>query len=69
LLREIAGRERVDSCYASREINLTCQAPDIVAAILDDTLLDHVTLFDLAVDPPRLWEEQRRNSDRMTVNL
>ena len=43
-------------------INLTCLAPDmdIVAAILDDTLPDHVTLFDLAVDPPRLWEAQRK---------
>ena len=41
-------------------INLTCLAPDIMAATLDDTLPDHVTLFDLAVDPPRLWEAQRR---------
>jgi len=34
-------------------------APDIVAAILDDVLPNHVTLFDLAVDPPALWDEQR----------
>ena len=34
-------------------------APDIVAAILDDALPNHVTLFDLAVDPPALWDEQR----------
>jgi len=59
-LREIADREGVDNSYVSRMINLTCLAPDIVAAILDDTLPDHVTLFDLAVDPPRLWEEQRK---------
>jgi hypothetical protein len=32
---------------------------DIVAAILDDALPNHVTLFDLAVDPPALWDEQR----------
>ena len=31
----------------------------IVVAILDDTLPNYVTLFDLAVDPPRLWKEQR----------
>ena len=31
----------------------------IVEAILEDTLPDHLTLFDLAVDPPALWEEQR----------
>ena len=29
-----------------------------VAAILDDALPGHITLFDLAVDPPVLWEEQ-----------
>jgi len=59
-LREIADKEGVDNSYVSRMINLTCLAPDIVAAILDDTLPDHVTLLDLAVDPPRLWEEQRK---------
>ncbi|MEK9875741.1 MAG: LacI family transcriptional regulator, partial [Betaproteobacteria bacterium] len=32
--------------------------PDIVAAILDDTLPNYITLFDLAVDPPTLWELQ-----------
>lgn len=39
-------------------VNLTTLAPDIVAAILDDALPNHVTLFDLAVDPPALWERQ-----------
>lgn len=58
-LREIAAREGVDNSYVSRMMNLTVLAPDIVAAILDDTLPGHVTLFDLAVDPPALWEEQR----------
>lgn len=43
----------------SRMVNLTMLAPDIVAAILDDALPGHITLFDLAVDPPALWEEQR----------
>lgn len=41
-------------------INLTTLAPDIVAAILDDALPKHLVLFDLAVDPPALWEEQRK---------
>jgi hypothetical protein len=58
-LREIAGREGVDSSYVSRMVNLTTFAPDIVAAVLDDALPNHVTLFDLAVDPPALWGEQR----------
>jgi hypothetical protein len=58
-LREIAAREGVDSSYVSRMVNLTTLAPDIMAAILDDELPNDITLFDLAVDPPALWEEQR----------
>ena len=58
-LREIAAQEGVDNSYVSRMINLTVLAPDIVEAILDDALPDHLTLFDIAVDPPTLWEEQR----------
>ena len=42
-----------------REVNLTTLAPDIVAAILDESLPDHVTLFDLASGTPLLWDEQR----------
>lgn len=57
-LREIAAREGVDSSYVSRMVNLTTLAPDIVVAILDDVLPNYITLFDLAVDPPLLWEEQ-----------
>ena len=58
-LKEIAVREGIDNSYVSRMVNLTTLAPDIVAAILDDALPSHVTLFDLAVDPPALWDEQR----------
>ncbi len=54
-----ATREGIDNSYVSRMVNLTTLAPDIVAAILDDTLPNHITLFDLAVDPPALWDEQR----------
>lgn len=56
----IAEREKVNNSYVSRMVNLTTLAPDIVAAILDDKLPPHLTLFDLAVDPPRLWAEQRQ---------
>ena len=59
-LKEIAARESVDNSYVSRMVNLTTLAPNIVAAILDDALPNHITLFDLAVDPPTLWEEQRK---------
>ena len=50
----------MDRNYLSRMVNLTTLAPDIVAAILDDALPNHITLFDLAVDPQALWQEQRR---------
>ena len=58
-LNEIAAQEGVDNSYVSRMVNLTTLAPEIMEAILDDTLPDHLTLFDIAVDPPALWEEQR----------
>lgn len=40
-------------------VNLTTLAPDIVAAILDETLSPEVPLFELAAGTPALWEEQR----------
>lgn len=59
-MRELAAREGVDNSYVSRMVNLTLLPPWMVAAILDDTLPNHITLFELAVDPPALWEEQSR---------
>lgn len=61
-LREIAQLEGLDNSYISRMVNLTTLAPDIVETILDDCLPPNITLFDLAVDPPRLWSEQRENT-------
>ena len=58
-LTEIARREGVDNSYVSRMVNLTTLAPDIVEAVLLNALPDHLTLFDIAVDPPPLWEAQR----------
>ena len=57
-MREIAAQEGVDNRYVSRMMNLTVLAPDIVEAILDYALPDNLTLFDIAVDPPALWEGQ-----------
>ena len=57
-LKEIARRERVDDSYVNRMVNLTSLAPDIVAAILDETLPSEVTLFELAAGTPVGWEEQ-----------
>lgn len=65
-LKEIATRESVDRSYVSRMVNLATLAPDIVAAILDDALPNNITLFDLAVDPPVLWEEQK---ERIKITL
>lgn len=58
-LKDIATREGIDSSYVGRMLNLTTLAPDVVAAILDDTLPGHVTLLDLAINPPVLWDAQR----------
>lgn len=58
-MAEIAKLEGMDPAYVSRMVNLTTLAPDIVAAILDESLPDHVTLFDLASATPLLWDEQQ----------
>jgi len=57
-LRELAVREGVDNSYVSRMINLTTLSPYVVAAILNDTLPDHMTLLELAADPPLVWVNQ-----------
>jgi hypothetical protein len=64
-MKEIALREGIDDSYVSRMVNLTTLAPDIVSAILDDTLPPEVTLFDLAAGTPLLWEEQRGRKNRL----
>jgi hypothetical protein len=63
-LKEIAAREGIDNSYVSRMVNLTTLAPDIIDAILLNELPDHLTLFDLAVDPPALWDEQRARLEK-----
>jgi hypothetical protein len=57
---DIARREATNHSYVARHINLTLLAPDIVAAILDETLPEGVQLLFLAINPPMLWEDQRR---------
>ncbi len=48
----ISKAEDVDRSYISRMVNLTKLAPELQAAILDETLPDSVSLFDLASDTP-----------------
>jgi hypothetical protein len=57
-LKDIATRGEIDSSYVSRMINLTTLAPDIISAILDDEMPNHITLIELAIDLRVLWEEQ-----------
>lgn len=56
----------IDNSDVSRMVYLTTLAPDIVVASVDDALPNHVTLFDLAVDPPALRDEQRARVARST---
>jgi len=49
----------VDDRYVARFLNLTTLAPEIVAAILDETLPEDVTLADLSLNPAAGWDEQR----------
>lgn len=60
-MSDIARREDTNFSYVARHINLTLLAPDIVAAILDETLPEGVQLMDLAINPPMLWQDQRRS--------
>ncbi|MFT8258896.1 MAG: LacI family transcriptional regulator [Candidatus Symbiodolus clandestinus] len=58
-LAEVAKQVGKDNAYVSRMVNLTTLAPDIVAAILDESLPATVNLFMLASNTPLLWDEQR----------
>ena len=58
-ITELAAREEIHNSYMCRMLNLTTLAPDIVAAILDETLPQHVTVHELAISPPLLWKEKR----------
>jgi hypothetical protein len=62
-MRDIAETEGVDNSYVSRMINLTTLAPDVIEAILEDRVPPELTLFELAVDPPRLWCEQQGRAE------
>ena len=58
-ITELAAREKIDNSYMCRLLNLTTLAPDIVAAILDESVPQGVGVHALAISPPVLWEEQR----------
>ncbi|WLQ13279.1 LacI family transcriptional regulator [Hahella aquimaris] len=59
---DLAKKEGMNISYLSRFLNLTLLPPDIVAAILDDSLPSHISFTGLTIDPPLLWEEQRERA-------
>ncbi|MEI2432786.1 LacI family transcriptional regulator [Lysobacter yananisis] len=56
-MKDIADSENVDRSYVARMINMTLLAPELIEAILDDTVPDW-TLDDVAIAPPDRWDEQ-----------
>ena len=58
-IKEISQHEGVDHALISRLINMTSLAPDIVAAILDETLPPAAELEGMAINPPLCWDQQR----------
>lgn len=57
-INDLAAKENTDFSYIARLLNLTTLAPQLIAAILDDTLPSGTTVNDLAINPPLLWSAQ-----------
>jgi hypothetical protein len=53
-LKKIAELGKTEDSYVSRMIKPICLVAEIVAAILDDEFPEHITLFELTVEPPLL---------------
>ena len=66
---ELAAREKIDNSHMRRMLNPTTLAPDIVAAILDESLPQGVGVHELAISPPVLWEDQRKRIGMVRENL
>lgn len=67
-LSDIARREGTDVSYVARVLNLTTLAPEIVEAILDDTVADVTFLNDIAINPALDWHSQLASlASRMPV--
>lgn len=58
-ISEIVQQERMDISFVSKMINLMLLAPELIKAILDDTLPERLRLNTVAINPPMNWEEQR----------
>lgn len=56
---DIARREGTNHSYIARHINLTLLSPEIVEAILNETLPEGGQLLMLAINPPMVWQKYR----------
>ena len=54
--------------YICWTVNLTTLTPDIQVAILDNTWRDTVSLFDMVVDTPLSWDDQRQQAIQLQLN-
>ena len=63
-ISDLAAKEGTDFSYIARLLNLTTLAPQLIAAILDDTLPSGTTVNDLAINPPLLWSGQIEQLER-----
>ncbi|MDG9672087.1 LacI family transcriptional regulator [Hahella sp. CR1] len=61
-VRDLAKKESINISYLSRFLNLTLLPPDVVAAILDNTLPSQISFSDLTIDPPLHWDEYRKKA-------
>lgn len=57
-IKDLAESQGADPSYVSRMVNMTSLAPNIIEAILDETLPDGISLEKLTVGIPMVWEEQ-----------
>jgi hypothetical protein len=67
-MKDIAESESVDRSYVARMINMTLLAPELIEAILDDTVPDW-TLDDVAIAPPDRWDEQLAKFSALKTSL
>jgi hypothetical protein len=58
-ITDLAEQEGVTDAYVCRLLPLTCLAPDIVEAMLDERQPKGLTLSEMLGNGPLAWEEQR----------
>ena len=46
-------------------VNMTMLAPEVIAAILDDTIPGYIKILELTSNPSELWRKQIRHFNEM----